>query len=255
MPTCFACTMFSPSSRWSVVLMTILFGLPADSIGVEVGAEQVVIEQQFSQGLQDWWIEGDRSVKVTQGHLLVDADPPDGKTGTGCTVWYRKPLPQGDLRVEFDAHVVSSAVGANNINFFLCYSDPLGRSLFASREDRADGAYNRYHGMNGYIITFLRDSKHEGGKNLDGSAKARVRIRRCPGFQLLAETYARECETGRTYHVTITKRGRKIVFAVDGKTLLAADDPNPLQGGQIGLRTWRTKLWWDNVRVSLLDGP
>jgi hypothetical protein len=37
---------------------------------------------------------------------------------------------------------------------------------------------------------------------------------------------------------------------VDGETLLEADDPEPWQGGLLGLRTYRTFLWWDNLRLN-----
>jgi hypothetical protein len=48
----------------------------------------------------------------------------------------------------------------------------------------------------------------------------------------------------------VTKRGGDIRFAVDGKELLKANDPEPLEGGSFGLRTFRTYLWWDNIRIT-----
>jgi hypothetical protein len=76
-----------------------------------------------------------------------------------------------------------------------------------------------------------------------------VRIRRNPGFHLLAEAYTYHCRAGRTYHLRVVKRGGEIRFVVDGQELLRAVDPEPLGGGWFGLRTYRTDLWWDNIRV------
>ena len=77
-------------------------------------------------------------------------------------------------------------------------------------------------------------------------------MRRCPGFKLLTETFADYCERGVTYHCKIVKKGGHIEFYVNGKKYLEADDPSPLGGGQIGLRTFRTYLWWDNIKVTAL---
>jgi hypothetical protein len=208
----------------------------------------LLFEETFSQGMDRWWVEGGEKVWVEDGHLHMKADPPQVGPGYVCTAWCKETFP-ADVRIEFDAHVVDSEIDANNINFFFCYSDPTGTPLFETRQTRDDAGYKKYHGLNGHIITFLNDFKGTGGPNADGSAKARVRMRRCPGFDLMIETYAGHCRKGVTYRCTITKTGGKIAFAVDGNTVLEAVDPAPLEGGLLGLRTFRTHLWWDNIRV------
>jgi hypothetical protein len=215
------------------------------------GAGRALIDETFSDGMNDWWVEGGEQVWVEDGRLHMKADPPERGPGFVCTAWHRTPI-SGNVRIEFDAHVVSSAIDANNINFFFFYSDPSGKPLFETREDRADADYRKYHDLNGYIVTFLKDFRNEGGEHPDGSAKARFRLRRCPGFNLLTETFASHCEAGVTYHCEIVRRDGRITFSVDGKTYLEADDPDPLNEGLIGLRTFRTYLWWDNIRVTRL---
>jgi len=37
---------------------------------------------------------------------------------------------------------------------------------------------------------------------------------------------------------------------VDGQYLLGVREPEPHESGLIGLRTFRTYLWWDNIRVA-----
>lgn len=206
----------------------------------------LLFEESFSSGMANWWSEGGEKVWVQDGRLNVRAD---AANSTVATVWHRQPH-AGDFDIELDAHVVSSSIEANNINLFFSYSDPAGTPLEQTRESRASAEYALYHKLNGYIITFLN---HPKGAPKQEPLPARIRIRRNPGFQLLAEGWAYHCQAGRTYRLRVTKRGGEIRFAVDGKELLRATDPNPLQGGHFGLRTFRTHLWWDNIR--LLNEP
>ncbi len=209
---------------------------------------RIILLEDFSQGMDRWWVEGGERVWIEDGRLRVKADPDGNGRGRVATVWCKVPLP-ADVRIEFDAHVIKSSLDVNNINFFFCYSDPSGRPLFDTRQERAAGEYKLYHNLNGYIFTFLKDAGHEAGLRADGSAKARFRMRRCPGFKLMAQTFGYHCEAGRTYHVTVTKRGGELTYAVDGTVYLQQTDPQPLPGGLLGLRTFRTDLWWDNIKV------
>lgn len=208
----------------------------------------LLFEETFTKGMNSWWVEGGEKVWIEEGRLHIKADPPEAGPGYVCTVWCKEVFP-ADVRIEFDTHVMASEIEANNINFFFCYSDPTGTPLFDTRHTREDAGYKKYHGLNGHIITFLNDFQHNGGLNPDGSTKARVRMRRCPGFNLMTQTYTGHCRKGVTYHCTITKKGGALAFAVDGKTVLEGVDPAPLGGGLIGLRTFRTHLWWDNIKV------
>ncbi len=213
-------------------------------------SEHVLFVEDFegavdSTGLTDgWWIEGGERVWVEEGRLYVKSDPDqEGAPGSVCTIW-NDTLISGDVRVEFDAQVIASSPDVNNINFFLFYSDPGGKSLYETRDSRSSGAYRFYHDLNGYIFTFLN------GRNDEGTA--RIRMRRCPGFELLTETYDYHCRKAVTYHITITRRGGEIRFAVDGKDHLIGRDESPWEFGLLGLRTFRTDLWWDNIRVVQL---
>jgi len=174
----------------------------------------------------------------------VKADPAEGAAGSVATVWRRGVQPR-NFELELDARVVSSVPNVNNINLFFGYGDPSGVPMEKSAGSRQSAAYGLYHQLNGYIITFLNDTDA-------GSGKARVRIRRNPGFKLLAETFTYHCRAGVTYHLKVVKNGGDIRFSVDGSELLRASDPEPLGPGYFGLRTFRTWLWWDNIRLRPL---
>ncbi len=200
-----------------------------------------VILENFDAGMSHWWVEGGERVWTEEGRLRVNADNLKLQSGRAATVWLRTPHPD-DFELELDAQVVSSSMDDNNINVFFSYSDPAGSPLEETRASRSTAAYDLYHKLNGYIVTFVNDLDHRSGN-------ARIRIRRNPGFRLLAEGFAHHCRQGVKYHLGISKRGGEIKLSVDGQELLRAVNPQPLKGGLLGLRTFRTNLWWDNVQV------
>ena len=225
----------------------------AEPKGAKMATEgKVILFEDFAAGMDNWWVEGGERVWIEDGRLHVKADPGKKAPGYVATVWCRTPHP-ADVKVEFDAHVVDSSIGVNNINFFLCYSDPSGKPLHETRASRVSGGYKLYHDLRGHIFTFLRAAPGKGGQYADGSAKARFRMRRCPGFKLMTESYGYHCEKGVTYHVAITKRGGEVSFAVDGQVYMRGTDPDPLPRGLVGLRTFRTYLWWDNIKIVALE--
>ena len=218
-------------------------------IVVLVAAAAGGIQEDFSHGLSNWWVEGGERTWIENGRLMMKADPAEkGPKAAVATVWNRTVQP-GDFELELDSQVISSSQNVNNINLFFSYTDPSGRPLESSAESRQSAEYALYHKLNGYILTFLNDAEAAGGRDANGATKARIRIRRNPGFNLLAETFAYECRPGVTYHLKLVKKGGDIRFAVDGKEVLRAVDPAPLSGGYFGLRTFRTLLWWDNIRL------
>ena len=191
-----------------------------------------------------FWHEGSSAVRIEEKHLRADANlDNNGEDYDASTIWLNKTF-TGDLRVEFDAHVLVSEGDKNNINFFFLFSDPSGASLLQTKDERADGKYGKYHTLNGYVFTFLANGNPE---------KARFRFRDDPGFNLLQENFAYECRQNKTYHITITKQDKRITYAVDGTVYLDTidDAANPEHtSGIIGFRTWHTDLWWDNLKVT-----
>lgn len=220
----------------------------------ETGFKEILFQEDFAdEEMTGWWVEGGEKVWVENGRLHVEADPAEMSAPAGvCTVWYNRKF-QGNVEISFDAHVVKSEIDANNINFFFHYTHPEeGKTIPDTRDDRADGSYKKYHSLNGYIVTFLNDFSKEAPPGAEGIPQARLRMRRCPGFKLIDETFAYHCKAGTTYHCKIVKKGSLIEFYVDDQKFLEAKDENFLNDGYIGLRTFRTHLWWDNIVVRRL---
>jgi hypothetical protein len=213
---------------------------------VSPGYETIVVHESFEYPDGElplsWWSEGNPA-KIKDGRLFVDADTADFRTST---VWLDRNL-SGNIKLTFDVHVVSSSDTANNINCFFLYSDKDGKPLRETSGQREDGSYNRYHMLNGYIFTYLANGQPHNG---------RLRFRDNPGFRLLAEKFGFECESGKTYQVTIMKQGTRLQYWVDGKKLMDKTDDEgnpPHEKGLFGFRTWHTSLWWDNLVITQLN--
>jgi hypothetical protein len=190
------------------------------------------------------WLEGEGTgarARIAEGRLLVDATAP--KT-YGATVWLDRELP-GDVEVSFDVRVVDAVKAANNMNLLFQFRDPSGASLRETRAGRGDGKYARYHSerLAGTIVTFLANGKE---------TEARLRVRQVPPFDPVAKEFnGYHARKDHTYHLRVVRRGERFSCYIDGQKLI--DEILPVgkggPGGYLGFRTWRTKLWWDNVIV------
>ena len=208
-----------------------------------------VWKRQFGSGLEDWWVEGGQKVWTEEGELHVLADPEQPGAGYMCTVWCRTPLPP-EIAVTFRARVVHSHIAANNINLFLGFRHPSGAELHQTRQERSSGEYALYHELNGVILTYLNDFRREGPAAADGLPQARMRIRRCPGFRLLAERFAYHCREGVSYRFSIVRRKSLVRMVVDQEVELEARDPDPASGGLLGFRTFRSHVAWSKLCVG-----
>jgi hypothetical protein len=210
--------------------------------------ETLIYQDDFSEPLdKNWWVEGSQKTWIEDGELHVKADPPEKGVGCWATVWLKKTLP-ANVRIEVDCEVLESHSDSNNINFFISYLDPTGKSLEETKDQRPVSEYELYHEMNGYIITFLND-KTTSEKYPDGTAKARIRMRRCPGFQLLTEKYDYHSRRNVSYHFKMTKRGGHLHLNIDGKDWLETTDAAPFGGGYFGFRTFRTYLKYKSLKI------
>jgi hypothetical protein len=207
---------------------------------------EILIKENFDYPDGDlpahWWSEGCAAM-IKDGRLFVDADTASYRAST---IWLDRNL-SGNVQIEFDAHIVSSADAANNINCFFLYSDPDGKPLTETRKQRKNGDYNSYHQFNGYIFTYLANGNPD---------NARFRFRYNPGFHLLTEANKYDCRIGKTYHFSIKKTGNRFQFWVDGMEILDMVDEGHKpehQQGLFGFRTWHTAIWWDNLIIRQLD--
>ena len=149
-------------------------------------------------------------------------------------IWLRRKLPR-NVQIDFDA-VSQSLAGDLKVEL---YGD--GESF-----DPDKGRYD----PTSYMIVL-------GGWNNNRSIIGRL------GEHDEAVKAARDREgaqplviPGRTYHFTVTRRGGRIDWKLDGAPYLSWDDPDPLAGSGhefFAINDWEADVRFDNLTVRPLD--
>jgi len=182
-----------------------------------------------------WVVEGPAELSIDDGGgLVVDA------LAGGATVWYKPDIFTGDILLQLKLMPIPP-VGKNNLNFIFHATEAGGGDILNSSAKRT-GHYPEYHQFPNYIFTFVGPKPGEG----------HTRMRKNPGFELMAEDMNCHAELGREYKIDIAVRQGHIQAAIDGVLIHDVTDTAPLAGGRIALRTWQTKLVWKELYVGAL---
>lgn len=183
-----------------------------------------------------WVVEGDPACEARDGRLnVITSNQPDSKKS--ATLWWREALP-ADVMVELTAGAdLPAEENAANLNLFFHAREADGRPYQFGRSS----AYADYQKIPNYIITLT-------GGFQDGWS----RVRRDPGFAMLSEEKSTRSEPGRTYEIRAMITGGRIRYWLDGRLVHDTRDPQPLPGGHFALRTWRSRVWWSDIRISAL---
>lgn len=232
-----------------------------------VKQEDILFEDDFSKGLENWVHEGPpkRVVEVRDGALYID--PRDwGHAGVrGANVWCRRPI-DGDWVMEFDLEPMAPKPEEGkkaNLLFAFCagYKDP--EPDFIEFSEERTGHYfwitcepnmrkwrsrflknRRIPPMENYTITYYRL----------GSKPYKMVARKNPGFHLMGEVgQGAEDHWAFRHRVRIQRRGEAFAFYRRGKKLFAfADDGRSgpaYKGGYFCIRTWRAAVKVYSVKV------
>lgn len=192
-------------------------------------AVELLHQEDFEGPLRRWRFDGRGRIWAEDGRLQMDAGQFES------TAWFTEEM-EGDIAVTWEAHVLSPG-GARNINLIFLATAADGGDVLTVP---FTGQYSEYHRLPNYIWTLT--STH-------------TRLRRNPGFQLLSEDLSTVTESQRTYRLALTIEGGRIHCYVDGRLIHDATDANPHPKGKLAFRTYRTRLWWDNLRVYRIASP
>jgi len=185
---------------------------------------------------KQFWSEGNLAT-VRNGRLFIDADTVEPRAST---LWLKNEI-NGDVSVEFDVYLVSSADDANNVNLFFMYNNGPEERLEQTAAERQDALYRRYHSMNGYIFTNVTNKD---------SVNIRYRFRKNPGFKLLTENHSSRTARGDKIHIKLIKKNNQFEYWENGKKMMEVYDPKPYDRGHFGFRTWHTALEIDNLLIK-----
>ncbi len=209
--------------------------------GVEIDGQtwlaKELAAETFADGWKERWItEGNAAIQSGRGRLHVVTSTEPGKE-PAATLWWREALP-ADVLIEFTAGVDPSAEkNAANLNVILGAREADGTAYQFGRS----GRYPDYQSIPNYIFTLT-------GGFQDGWA----RVRKNPGFSILAENQATRSAPGEIYRVRIVKAGGRIRYWLNGRLVHDVTDATPLSGGHFALRTWTSQVWWSDLRISAL---
>ena len=198
------------------------------TLGDQVLKVELLTQENFEGPVDRWRFDGRGRVWVEDGRLQMSAD------GFESTAWFTEEI-QGNLVIRYQARIVDP-VDRDNINLFFLATAADGGDILTVP---LTGRYSEYHELPNYIWTFT--SGH-------------TRLRRDPGFQLLSEDKQTVPEPNTDYDLAVTIRDGMIRCFINGRQVHAYQDPKPHTKGKLGFRTFRTRLWWDNLRIyKLLD--
>jgi|GEM_PF-1004096 Domain of Unknown Function (DUF1080). len=184
-----------------------------------------------------WVVEGDPEAVAREGRIHV-VTPREPSASDAATLWWREPLPANVL-IEFTAGSTFPAdeTNAANLNLFVHARELDGGAYRFGRS----GSYGEYHKIPNYIFTLT-----------GGFQEGWARARRNPGFHLVSEDRTWRSEVGQSYRFRVLIAGGRLRCWIDGKQVHDFRDPDPLPDGHFALRTWRSRVWWSDVRVAAL---
>lgn len=142
----------------------------------------------------------------------------------------------GNLLITFQAYVLAPE-DANNINLLFMATGAEGEDVM--RLDLS-GAYKEYHQLSNYIMTFT---------------SGYTRLRRNPGFNLVSENTAVKALAETEYEIAILLSENQIRCFINNIPVHAYSDEARHMRGRAALRTWHTRLWWDNFKVYRILEP
>jgi len=184
---------------------------------------ELLYHEDFSESAKGWKTEGRGKMWVEGGRLFMDASEVE------MTAWCPQKL-NGNLLITYRAYVLAPE-DANNINLIFM-------AIGTAEEDvlnlQLSGAYKEYHQLSNYIMTFT---------------SGYTRLRRNPGFNLVSENTAVKALTGNEYEVAIILSEKQIRCFINDIPVHSFTDEARHQKGRAALRTWHTRLWWDDFKV------
>lgn len=206
---------------------------------------EVIASDDFANGLSQWAIEVAEPGTVRAVDGVLDIDVP-----AGATLWFRPKL-SGRIAIEFDATAVAEG-GPNDrvsdLNVFWMARNKAGEA--APFAQPRSGKFEDYNTLLTYYV------------GLGGNSNTTTRFRRYIGDPvtrpLLAEHDLANREAlltpGHRQTILLVADGSRIEFWRDGLRLLRYDDPESYRYGWFAVRTVRSHLRIERLRVHRLSG-
>jgi hypothetical protein len=195
--------------------------------GLEGG--RLVFEDSFERAeLGENWIAKQPGEWALDGGLLKP-NPVADDSLRNQGLWLAKTLPD-KVRITFKSRSLS-AVGDTKCE------------VFATEPKHEAGYSVIFGGWSNTINTIARKGEHE---------PKRVVQRTHIGPDGSEQRDHQRVEQGRTYTWTIVRTDAAVRWYIDGKFMIAYDDPEPVAGRYFGFNNWATDVRFDDLQVYAL---
>lgn len=205
------------------------------------GAARLLHSDDF-RSTNQWHIEAEQLSRVNVRNGALDVD-----TSAGLTLWFKSRL-EGPVEIEFDAIAVSEGGPydqVSDLNVFWMATNRDGSAPFPSTRQGRFAAYNDlltyYVGLGGNRNTTSRFRRYI------GDAENRPLL---PEHDLSTTDVLLVPNKKQT--ITLIADRNRIEYKRDGRTLFRLDDPQPYAAGWFALRTTRSHLRIERLRIRAL---
>jgi hypothetical protein len=190
-----------------------------------------------------WIVEAEQSARVSFRDGVMDIDSP-----AGITVWLQHKI-TGPVEIEFQATAIAAG-GPNDhvsdLNVFWMATNADGTAPFQMRRD---GRFAAYDDLLTYYVGL--------GGNRNTTSRFRRYIGRAGDRPLLSEHDLSSPDAllvpNRKQTITLVADRNTIEYKRDGRTLFRLEDPTPYTRGWFAIRTTKSHLRIEKLRIRSLD--
>lgn len=193
------------------------------------GGDEVFADDFERETLGPKWKAETPRWKLQDGQIINRHADNDG-------LWLLEPLPEGDLRIEFDARSDSFSKKGRNGEKKETFPGDLKCEAFAEKPEHQTGYLFIFGGWNNRVNRIARLEEHgdgEGARVVDGPKHA--------------------VKAGHTYRMKVVRIGTVMAWYADGTYLGHMDDPELIRGPHFAFNNWRSHLTFDNLAIYELD--
>jgi len=166
---------------------------------------KLIALENFDTDLDNWLIQGKGKGQITgTGALRLTGITKD----EGIVMWFKKEL-SGDFLLEFETTVNDSS---GLCAVIICAQNPDEKNFLKNLPDPSGNLMLYTKKLRSYIIDYHNHSQSTG---TEGASK----IRKNPGYMLLASVDKDPCSESRPYYIDIVKIGNRMQLYVDGKRI------------------------------------
>jgi hypothetical protein len=150
--------------------------------------------------------------------------------------WLLKPLPKGNVRIEFDVRSDSFEKKQQDGSKKEVFPGDLKCEAFNMTPDHQTGYVFIFGGWNNRTNRIARLEEHGDGD----------------GAWVADGPTGNPVEAGHTYRMKIVRVGKTMAWYADDKYLTHMEDPQLIEGQHFGFNNWRSHLTFDNLAVVKL---